>query len=345
MTKKHITALALAACLLFAAGCRQDGPPQTGYRFLNENTNLSLNCGDTKAAEKEILSFLADFEAALSVNIEGSEIYRLNNAAAGEKVELSKHTRTVLARALEIYDLSGGAFSPFTYGLSKLWGFADGYTYPSILPQQDAIAELLPFVFPEKAADNIVIGQDGYAYKKFAGVQLDLGAIAKGYAAEMCADIATRHGVSYGIINIAGNLYLLGRKPGDEDFKIGITDPRGAQHDNDLFAKTLVSDISVSVSGDYQRYFRLDGKRYCHIIDPSTGYPVESGVISVIIFDKNGMDADAFGTAAMVMGAENGIKFLNDNGKSGIIITEKHYYIAGDIQIEEVYGEYSQKKL
>lgn len=302
--------------------------------FLNSLLTLDLSGGDVGACEKEIKKFLNDFEKNISVNIKDSEISRFNAAAKDMEIALSPHVYKVFKRALEIHKDYSEAFNPCMYDLSVLWGFTPDGTSPDVLPSQETLQSYLLLAEPE----NILMTQNG-VYKTVDGVKIDLGGIAKGYAAGVCREIAAKHNITSGIINIAGNIYAVGRyRKNNEDraFNIAITDPRAIENDNNYFGKCAIENTSISVSGDYERFFILNEKRYCHILDPYTGMPVDNDIISVVAIGENAMDMDAFTTTAMVLGVEDGIKFLNDNEVNAIIITEDKYYICGTVVLSGV---------
>ena len=141
-------------------------------------------------------------------------------------------------------------------------------------------------------------------------MKLDLGAIAKGYAADKVRDIFMENGISSAIIDLGGNIYLLGEKDKDEPWNIGIQDPLD---ENAYLAIINLKDKTIVTSGDYERYFEIGEKRYHHIIDPYTGSPSENDLLSVSIIGDNSMLADALSTTIFVLGQEEGIKFMKEN--------------------------------
>ena len=301
-----------------------------------------------KLCKKEIIGFLNDFEQKASSHIEDSEVSRFNRAKTGEKVSLSHHVYELFKLSKQYYELTDGAFNYCLYDLSKLWGFMDpdGFYGVEQLPSQEEIDSLLPCADPEKIVLN-----DGEktAAKLEDDVRVDFGAIAKGYALDQCRLIAQKHGIKSALFNLAGGINAVGYKDGErEEYNIGISDPRMLETGKQYFASLPVSDISVSVSGDYQRYFLSNGVRYCHIIDPFSGRPINTGdstdeIISAVVLSQNAALADAFSTAVMVSGTENGKKLLEDNGLSGIIITsDKKYYVVGGIEPQDVNDFYER---
>lgn len=317
-------------------------PKQGGEMFLNGYTVLDLYGGNTSAAKKEIHQFLVEFENNISVNIATSEVSRFNFAKQNEVIQLSEHVYNVFKMSLEIFEETEGAFNFCLYDLSLLWGFTPENENFGQVPDENEIENLLPFANPE----FIVLSKNNYTvYKTEKNLKVDFGAIAKGYAVDIATQIAKKHGATGGTINIAGNVYCIGEynsKGVNTPKRIAITDPRFWQNNNSFFGKLLLDDCSVSVSGDYERYFTQDGEHYSHIIDPFTGRPVKNGVISVLIVHQNAALADAYATAVMVSGAEKGLNLLNNKNITGIIITEDFKYtVAGELQLIEIYEKYT----
>lgn len=332
MRKKFVTIFLIIALAFGAIGCEET---KFSGNFLMSLTKLSnFSGGNENKAKKNIFNFLGHLEDSISLNVKGSYTNQINSAKAGERIQVDEHSYIILKRALELYDLTQGAFNPFVLNLSTAWGFGDNATIPKEPLTDEEIAPLKSNILPKKASDNIVLDDKKGVTKMFDDVVVDLGAIAKGYAAGVSANLAQKRGVKSGIINIAGNIYVLGEKSAGTGFTIGITDPRYYLTDEEYFAKMLLKNTSVSVSGDYERSYYLNKKLYCHIIDPFTGRPVDNGVMSVVIVTDRATDADALTTATMVKGAIEGKKFLESQGLSGCIIMDDFtYHLVGDMGI------------
>ena len=255
-------------------------------------------------------------EGALSVTDKDSEIFRLNS---GQQVMLGETTRDILSKSLGLCGLTGGRLDISIYPLVKLWGFTTGeYTVPA----GDRIAAGLENV-GYKAVSEAFAAYDGQEqFKLPEGMEIDLGAVAKGYTAELLKEYYTSNGVASGLISLGGNVLAIGTKPDGSNWNIAIADPAG-----DGYAAILgISDASLVTSGGYERYFEANGKRYSHIIDPATGYPVDNGVLSVSVTGRDSMYCDALSTALFVMGEDEAEDFwrrnrdfefviINDEGK------------------------------
>lgn len=239
---------------------------------------------------------------------ETSDVRRLNDAKAGEWVAVDPLTWTVVMEALRWHRLSGGAFDPTIGPVKQLFTFdkSEAAAWPDEAVLSEAQARV--------GADKLLFEREGMRLAWAAdGMRLDLGAIAKGFAADCAADVLRRHGVRNALVDIGGELRVLGMKPSDDSslppspWRAGVKDPRG----DDVVETLDLSDAGVATSGDYERYFTYKGKRYEHIIDPRTGLPLTGGVSSVTAASPGScLAADALATTIGVLGADEGEKFL-----------------------------------
>lgn len=242
----------------------------------------------------------------LSRTREDTDIAKLN-AADGAPVTLSDEGAKLLSTALDLSAATNGAYDPTVAPLTDLWGI--GTEHQQVPAQSDIDAEL----------QNVGIAhvhENGDAVTLDSGSKIDLGGIAKGYAADLCADIL-KSADADGLLVLGGNIYAVGTNEG-KDWNIGIADPDDSA---DTIAAVAVHDLSVVTSGDYERYFEQDGVRYHHIFDPKTGYPAASGLRSVTVIDENSTRADALTTALFVMGADKGRAYCEENGIAAVFVT------------------------
>lgn len=283
--------LSLTACDNAAAGEYFDVFGTTLYIESTEHGYAAATAEDMREAEM-----------LLSASVEGSDVYRINAAAAGESVTVDALTMTLLVKAREICLLTDGAYDPSVYPLVELWGFAPGEfvagTPPERLPSEEEIAAAKELVGFDEA---FALDEDALTVTKLKdGAKLDLGGIAKGYAVETALTAATGET----LVNLGGNIGGVGR-----DFTIGIGAPRPYSVSY-VGTVTLRSGECISTSGDYERYYEVDGVRYHHIIDPFTGAPADSGLASVTVICSDGALGDALATAVMVAGAERGKEWI-----------------------------------
>jgi thiamine biosynthesis lipoprotein len=221
-----------------------------------------------------------------------SDIYRINQNP-GPAVPVSSDTLFLIQTALEVSRQSGGAFDIAIGSLMDLWDFKGARRVPS----QSELDALLPLADDRQ----IQVDADAGTVTVQHGMILDLGGLAKGYAADCAADALRRLDIRHAIINAGGNVYAIGRKPDGGSWRVGIRHPR---KDGALLGVTEAVDQAVVSSGDYERYFEADGIRYHHILDPKTGRPA-SGAISVTIVDSRSLMADVLSTTVFVLGKES----------------------------------------
>jgi len=263
----------------------------------------------------DIFSRLREIENLMSVNIPSSDVSRVNAAAGIEPVRVHADVFTVIKRAKYFAELSGGAFNPAVGPLVSLWGITGDN--PRV-PSQNEINDTLPLVnarFIELDSANKTVFLTQY------GMALDLGAIAKGYAADEAAAIAKRAGVKRAKIDLGGNIVIFGEKPDRTPWRVGIQNP--GSNRGEIFGILQITEKTIVTSGVYERYFEENGKRYHHLFDPSSGYPADNGLVSVTIITDNSMDADALSTAVFVLGYEAGSAFLEKySGAEAVFVFE-----------------------
>lgn len=257
---------------------------------------------NAQKAVDEVNMRIKGLENKMTINTPGGEINELNAMAGKGSIALSEDTFFVLKNALRYADLSGGAFDVTVGPLVKAWGV---FTDNPRVPSQDEINTLLSLVDYKKIT---VDSETLHAGLENSGQIVDLGAIAKGYAGDEAVNIYRSYGIKSAYVNLGGNVVALGNKPDGSPWKIGVQNPRA---ESGRYLGILeVSDKAVVTSGDYERFFEADGKRYHHIIDPKTGYPADSGLISVTIVAERSIDADALSTAVFVLGPDEGMKLV-----------------------------------
>ena len=286
---------ALLACLLLC-GCMGQVPSEAADFFAMDTAMTVLVYGeDAKAAVSETESLIEDLDRQLSIFNSDSEFYQFNTAG---QVLLSSQNKALLEQALELARQTDGAFDPTIEPVVACWGF---YGEEKHIPGEAQLQESLSRVgYSHLQMEGQLLSAD------ISGVKLDLGGIAKGYASDRAVQALKDRGVTSAVLSLGGNVQVLGAKPGGKDWTVGITDPLdpGGQ-----LGTVSVRDMAVVTSGVYQRYFEEDGIRYHHIFDAETGYPADSGLLSVSIVCPSGTLADGLSTALFVMGLEEAAQF------------------------------------
>ena len=257
-------------------------------------------------------SSIRRLEALVSAYVDSSDLNRLRRAPAGTWVAVSMPTQILLKKSLETSEKTGGAFDFTLGGIMEAWGFG---TDRHRIPSDEEIRALLALtgVRHIRMRDGCVLRDDT--------CRLDLGGIAKGYAVDEAAAVLKRRGIRNALINAGGQVIAFGHPPGRQTWRIGVRHPRA----DSMIAVIETGEASIATAGDYERYFIENGVRYHHIMDPATGRPARSGVVSVTVLAADGITADAYDTPIFVMGPEKGMRFIESNPElEGMILYEDH---------------------
>ena len=298
--KKHFISAMLSA-LLFLTGCSAESSPEPVQgTFFAMDTVMDFTIYGESGLIDQSESLIASLESLVSVTDADSELYAINQTGSGM---LTEEASSLMKQALEICRRTDGALDLSIYPIVRAWGFTTG-SYQ--VPDEAEIQALLPLVDYRKiqydAADgDVTLPQ---------GMKIDLGSVAKGYAGQLVAQMLREHGVQSALLNLGGNVQTVGAKPDGSPWQIGIKDPQG----EDAMMVLSVEDQAVVTSGGYERYFEQDGQTYWHIMDPSTGHPADSGLISVTIVGDEGVVCDGLSTALFVMGLEKAADLWAQSG-------------------------------
>ena len=302
MTKRMLTAVLTAALTLSLTACgggeqQEMGETRTVYT-MDTVMNLTAYGENASAALDAAEETLRTLDAKLDRHDETSTVSALNRDGTVEDAELAQLTDI----AQTIGALSGGAFDPTVAPVMDAWDFTGDA--PRV-PSDEELSALLAHVGLEK------LSVDGNTIALSDGAQLDLGGIAKGYAAGRVRTILREAGVTSAIISLGGNVAAVGKKPDGSAWTVGLQDPDRPEA---YFGTVSIEDACVVTSGAYQRYFEENGVCYHHILDPHTGCPAESGVKSVSVVAQDDTLADALSTALFVMGLDAGAEFQKSSG-------------------------------
>lgn len=267
---------------------------------------LDLAANEFRSVERTMSRFAPD-----------SEVAEINRQAGSREVEVSPATLEVLGLALRYGDLSGGALDVTVTPLMEAWGFGgDEHEEVARLPSEAELEEARALVDYRR----VEVRADGKVFLPEAGMALDLGAVAKGYAVERAAATLREAGVRGALINAGGTVKGIGNRPDGRPWRVGLQDPLRPEEVMNIIS--LADGEAVVTSGDYQRFIEVDGRRYSHIIDPATGYPAER-LASVTIVGGDAFVADALSTAVFVMGFEDGARLLSaERGTEMVAVTK-----------------------
>ncbi len=301
-TTKRIIIAAVTALLISSCSMLEKEPKLVRISGVVFGTYYTVSYYEEEGRvfQHEIDSIFDDFNSSLSFYDKESLLSRINrNEATG----VDDYFVAVFNRAREIYVETDGAFDPTVFPLVNAWGFGLSVREEMTPERVDSLLNYVGF-------DRIRL-ENGNIVKETEDVQLDFNAIAKGYAADIICDYLVYRGVYSCLVEIGGDLATRGLKPDGTGWRIGLEIPAAdmvSPQEWDYFVE--IHDTGLATSGDYRRYQEVDGKRYSHTIDPVTGYPVEHNMLSASVFAPDGMSADAYATALMVMGPERAIEFV-----------------------------------
>ncbi len=306
--EKRRLIILIMSILFLLSGCSKDttlyiteenGMYTASFLAMDTVMSFSIIGINAKAKIQKAYDYIMAFDDTYSAHSQNSEVVKVN-AEASNGILISDNLAQQINTALKVSIMTNGAFDITVFPLVNLWGFYDGnYT----VPDSDSIEKAIKSIGYEKIKlkDNML-----YLEKD---TQIDLGAIAKGYAGEKTAQLLMNLGIKSGMLSLGGNMQIFGLNAYGSKWNIAIQDP----NDNNAYVGIIHNtDCSIITSGSYQRYFEKDSKKYHHIIDPHTGYPAESGLISVTVIADNGAYADALSTGLFVTGLDKAIEIWKE---------------------------------
>lgn len=302
--------------LLFTSCSKKEVPPVTKENYLlGTIVQLTVYGKNAESASNKAMDVISDIDDKMSPSKENSEVSQINKNAGKSFVKVSDDTFIVIKKALEYSKLSNGAFDITVGPLINLWMIG---TDKARLPAPQEIKQKLPLV----NYNDVILDENTKSVKlKKPNEAIDLGAIAKGYTADKVKEVLVKEGIETAFINLGGNIVTLGNKSDGTPWNIGIQDPIKVR--GEYFGIVKVSHKSVVTSGNYERYFIKNGKRYHHILDPKTGYPSDNGLIATTIISDKSIDGDALSTTTFVLGLDKGMKLVESiKGVEAIFVTK-----------------------
>ncbi|MDH4080084.1 MAG: FAD:protein FMN transferase [Nitrospira sp.] len=259
------------------------------------------NAPSLKAMQTEVDALLTEINHTMSTYDPESELSRFNRLGTTDWVPASASLRAVLKAALEIGTQSEGAFDITVGPLVNLWGFGPE-VHPDRIPLQTDIAAART----RSGLDKVSVSETPQAIRKHRpDVFVDLSGIAKGYGVDRVAELMTAHGIDHYMVEIGGEIRVRGHKEHETPWRIAIEKPLSGERS--VHTMLALSDIALATSGNYRNFFEIDGRRYSHTIDPTTGWPVDHHLVSVTVLADTSMRADAWATAFQVLGPERGM--------------------------------------
>lgn len=303
MKGRRILSLALFLAFMLTGCAREQELPAQERSLFAMNTYMTFTAYGKNAAEAldMALEQVEEAEALWSVTDQNSEIYQANHSG-GQPVTVSDETAQLVSFALDMAEQTDGAVDPTIYPVLSAWGFT---TQSKQVPEEGQIASLLQNV------DYGRISLEGDRLTVPDGMQLDMGAVGKGYAGDLVIEVLKEYGVESALINLGGNVQAISSRPDGNDWRLGIRAP----WEEGNLGVLRISDAAVVTSGGYENYFEdEEGNIYWHILDPSTGYPADGGLQAVTIIGEEGKLCDALSTALFVMGKDGAVEYWRANG-------------------------------
>ena len=307
--RRFFVALIALLCLM-PAGCTARRETVFTGRTMGTTYSVKLVTGylqPVSGLQSQIDRRLDDINQSMSTYREDSEISRFNRlTTAGEKFLVSPDFMRVMQMAQKVFTITDGAWDGTVKPLVDLWGFGpEGKRV--VLPPPAAVRQRLQAV----GFDAIQIVDDRYLVKRKASVNLDLASIAKGYGVDQIAALLRDSGFKNFLVEIGGEVYAAGHRKDGLPWRVGINTPRKEASLDQVYKVVNLTDGAMATSGDYRNFFEIDQKRYSHVIDPRSGYPVANGVVSASVLSADCTFADGLATALIVMGPDKGIELVN----------------------------------
>ncbi|TCD46239.1 FAD:protein FMN transferase [Streptococcus sp. X16XC17] len=325
--KKILTLITMMLALLFLAACQSQSkgitlpvvkdPLTRTESLLHTVVQLSIYHENQEETMDGAIALIKELEMLLAPTGEDSDVYKINQAAGKEAVKVDPRTFELIKAAQERAKSSDGRFDISIGIVNQLWKIG---SEDARVPAPSEIETALPFVDYKK----IQLDEKNQTVYVETGMALELGAISKGYIADQVKAFLASKGVTTAIINLGGNVVVMGTSPNNENgWKVGVQGPdetRGA-----TVGSVYQTNRSIVTSGIYERFLEVDGKIYHHILNPQTGYPVENDISGVTVFTDTSTEGDGLSTALFTYGIEEGLKYVNSqDGIEAVFIDKEH---------------------
>ncbi len=297
--------------MCLTAACQSSAPvSRLTDQYLGTVISITVNDHASNALIDSVFARIGDIHMRMAVTVSDSEVNRLNRDGAAS---LSPDTFDLVSLSKELSARSDGAYDITIGPLVALWDIQAENPH---VPLEDEIVRSLALVSSGDMA--LDAGRKTVSFQT-PGMQIDLGGVAKGYACDESVRMLREAGVQSAMLDLGGNVFVLGRRPDGSDWRVGLRTP--VIGETGTMAVVTVQDTAVVTSGGYERYFESGGVFYHHILDPHTGYPAQNGLLSAVIVSDNATLADALSTACFVLGADKGRQLLETyDGVEGVFV-------------------------
>ncbi|WP_313756315.1 FAD:protein FMN transferase [Tissierella sp.] len=303
--------------------------------LMNTVMTIKIYDNNDESILDKVFSRLKEIENRMSVTLNGSDVNKINENAGIKPVTINEDTYFVVNKAKYYAEISDGACDPTIGPLVNLWNISSGEKNRTSIPKSEEIEEKRSYVNYK----NLELLDNNQVFLKERNMKIDLGSIVKGYAADEVSRILIENGVKSAIIDLGGNIFTHGEKQDGSYWNIGIQDP--FKFTGNYLGILKAKNNSIVTSGDYERFFEYNGKRYHHILDTKTGYPTENELSGVCIISNKSIDGDALSTTLFVLGLDNGIDLVNSlEYVEAIFITkDKSIYISENLKDKFTLGK------
>ncbi len=335
--KKYAKSLLCLSLVFMLVGCSQNTkkneetaqqePVKRTEMLMGTVISVTLYDSTDESILDKVFDKVKNLEETFSINETGTEVDKINDNAGIEPVKVSDDTIEVVKEGIYYSDLSHGKFDITVGPLVKLWNIPDRPTED--IPTQDELNVVLPLT---NYKDVVIDEANKTVFLTRPGMMLDLGGIAKGYAADVISKMLTDEGVKSAIIDLGGNIFAHGEKVSGDAWKIGIQNPFSNR--GEIVGAISVKNKSIVTSGIYERYIEVDGVKYHHILNPETGYPYENDIAGITIISDKSTTGDALSTSVFALGIEEGMKFVEklDDVDAIFVTKEKGIYVTSGIK-------------
>lgn len=332
MTRKIITIIISLFLVIGVTGCENSSESVTSEPlsrlelFMGTAIKVTLYNGGSEEILDKVFDRILEIENLVSINKENTEITNLNENAGIKPVKLSETSYEIIKKGIHYSQISQGGYDVTIGPLVKLWSI--GLPQAKV-PNNDEIEKTIKAIDYSKVIMN---DETKEVFLSEPNMMLDLGSIAKGYVADEVVNILKEEKVDQAIIDLGGNIYALGLKNGDTNWKIGIQNPFDSR--GEVVGVLEVSNKSVVTSGIYERFIEKDNVKYHHILNPKTGYPFETTIAGVSIVSDKSIDADALSTLVFTKGVEEGLEFVEslENIDAIFITNDKEVYTTSGLK-------------
>ena len=332
MKKRLLTILLTVFLVVYFTGCSTKNtedskdPVSKTEMFMGTVIKVTLYDHQSDEVMDKVFDKLKEIDDIVSINKKGTEIDEVNKNAGIKPVKMSDTSFDIISSGLKYSKLSNGDYDITVGPLVKLWSIG---LPEAKVPTQDEIDNSKKLI----DYDKVQINEDTKeVYLEEKGMMLDLGSIAKGYAADEAVRVLKEAGVKRAIVDLGGNIFAMGSKSEDKGWTIGIQDP--VELRGNALGSLEVKNKTVVTTGIYERFIEKDGVKYHHILNPETGYPYDTNISGISIIADKSIDADALSTLIFTKGLEDGLKMVDDmkNVEAVFVTNDKQVYITSGLK-------------